>query len=168
MSLLVLPAPMAGGRLPPEGTQHFSKTASVGTMSFPSCHRDSPQTWATSFSRAPMGPSMAAHKAPHTPQAPRWQRLGVLGFTCRVARGANPSRLLAILKPEGCSCTGGLAQSPNSHPSWYRTTHGLKNNEHHCSVTLPCSKGFKNPPLSGLLNQLVDPLLVCGHLPLLL
>lgn len=91
MSLLVLPARMAVGRLLPEGTQHFSKAASVGTVSFPSCHRDSSQTWATSSSRAPMGPSMAAHIAPHTPQAPRWQRLGVLGFTCRVAGGQTPA-----------------------------------------------------------------------------
>lgn len=41
MSLLVLPAPMTGGRLLPLEGQHFSQAASVDTVGFPSCHRDS-------------------------------------------------------------------------------------------------------------------------------
>lgn len=40
MSVLVLPAPMIGGRLLPLGGQHFSQAASVGTVGFTSCYRD--------------------------------------------------------------------------------------------------------------------------------
>lgn len=138
------------------------KTASVGIVGYPSCHRDSTQTWATS-----MGPSMAAHTA----SSLRWQRLVVLGFP--MGGGVRLHPHLAILRLKGCSCAGAFAENPSSGTlTWYRTMHGIKNNQHSCSVTLPCSKGFKNPLLSGLLNHLLDPLInplvVCGDLPLFL
>ena len=133
MSLLVLPAPMAGGRLLPPGGQQISKAAPVGTVGFPSCHRDSPQTWATSSPRTPTAPSLAAHAHPK-PRGGRgrWRR-------------ARPSLLLPILRPEGRSCAGALAQSPGSHPSRQRTMHRLKNNQHRCPATLPhlVQKGSK-------------------------
>lgn len=39
MSLLLLPAPMTGGRLLPLEGQHFSQAALVGTMGFPFAHQ---------------------------------------------------------------------------------------------------------------------------------
>lgn len=111
------------------------------------------------------------HGSPYSP-SPEVAEAGVLGFSPG-GGWSDFTLLLAILKLNGCSCTRASAQNPDSGTlTWYRTTHAIKNNQHSCSVTLPCSKGFKNPLLSGLLNQLVDPLInslvVCGDLPLFL
>lgn len=142
MSLLVVPAPVAGGSLLWEGNTS-PRQSQWAPWVFP---------LATGIARRHGQPPLLDHPWVHPwqptqlqaqpkPQGGRcWWCWG-----CPMAGGwgADPSLLLAILKPEGCSCTGALAQSPNSHPSWYRTTHGLKNIQHHDPVTLPCPKGSK-------------------------
>lgn len=116
MSLLVLPAPMAGGRLLWEGNASPRQPQCTPWV-FPlaagiACRQGQPPLLGH-----PQVHPWQPTQPPQAPQAPRWQRLVVLGLPRRVGEGegrADPSLLLAILKPEGCSCTGALAQSSNS------------------------------------------------------
>lgn len=154
------PCPSGRQQTPSSGRTPLLQGSLSGHRGFSFLPQGQPADTTTCSSRAPPGLSLAVHTAPCTPRAPRWQ-----------SRGADPSLLLAIPGLRDAARLGLLCKA-QTHLSWYRTASGLKHNQHRCPVTLPCSRGFKNPLLSGLLNQLMDPLikplLVSGHLPLLL